>query len=167
MRSILLRYATPLTTGLFVVSLVSGIALFFHLEARIFKAMHEWLSMVLALPFALHLWKNWRPLVAYFRRPPMTVALLASLVAALAFAVPAMMMSSGGGNVVPAVIGTVQNGSIAHLAPLFGHTPDTLAEALRAKGLVVASSEARLSDVAVASARSPRELLPILVELRR
>lgn len=169
MRSILLRYATPLTTGLFIVSLVSGVALFFNFEGRLFKAMHEWLSMVLAVPFVLHLWKNWRPLVSYFRRPPMTIALLASLVGALAFAVPAMMAprGGGGGNPMQAILGVVQSGTIADLAPLFGHTPETLADALRSKGLTVASGGARLSDVAEASARSPRELLPILVELRR
>ncbi|WP_156386332.1 DUF4405 domain-containing protein [Aureimonas sp. Leaf454] len=167
MRSILLRYATPLTTGLFIVSLVSGVALFFHFEGRLFKAMHEWLSMILAVPFGLHLWKNWRPLVSYFKRPPMTVALLASLVGALAFAVPAMLAPPGGGNPMQAVLGAVQNGTIAHLAPLFGHTPDSLAEAMRGRGLVVASSQARLGEVAEASNRTARDMLPILADLRR
>lgn len=168
MRQLLLRYATPLTTGLFIVSLVSGIALFFHFEGRLFKAMHEWLSMVLAVPFVLHLWKNWRPFVAYFRRPAMMVALSASLVGALAFAVPAMLAGGASrGNPVQAVLGVVQNGSIAHLAPLFGHTPDGLAAALREKGFVVSSNEVRLAEVAQASNRSPREMLPLLVEIGR
>jgi hypothetical protein len=60
MPSILSRYATPLITGLFIVSLVSGVALFFHLGSAWFHSMHEWLSMVLILPFVLHIWKNWR-----------------------------------------------------------------------------------------------------------
>lgn len=168
MRKALFRYATPLTTGLFIVSLVSGIALFFHWEGRLFKSMHEWLSMVLAVPFVLHVWKNWRPFVSYFKRPPMAIALGASIVGALAFAVPAMMAGGGsGGNPMQAVLGAVQNGTIANLAPLFGHTPDGLASALRDKGLVVASSEARLGEVAAASNRSPREMLPLLVEVRR
>ena len=48
------RFATPLTTGLFVVSAVSGIALFFHWAPTAFHTMHVWLSMVLLLPFILH-----------------------------------------------------------------------------------------------------------------
>ncbi|HSO47757.1 MAG TPA: DUF4405 domain-containing protein [Rhizobiaceae bacterium] len=60
MPNLLMRYATPLTSGLFAVSLISGVALFFHLGQAAFHGMHEWLSMVLILPFALHLWKNWR-----------------------------------------------------------------------------------------------------------
>ncbi|MGE8104358.1 DUF4405 domain-containing protein [Allorhizobium sp. NPDC080224] len=58
MPNILSRYATPFTTGLFLISLISGIALFFHLGTAAFREMHEWLSMVLILPFVLHLWKN-------------------------------------------------------------------------------------------------------------
>ncbi len=46
MPAFLARYATPLTTGLFIVSLVSGIALFFHWGGAAFHGMHEWLSMV-------------------------------------------------------------------------------------------------------------------------
>lgn len=61
MTGFLRRYATPFITSLFLVSLVSGIALFFHVGAGWFHEMHEWLSMVLILPFFLHVWKNWRP----------------------------------------------------------------------------------------------------------
>ena len=57
-------YATPLTTGLFLASLISGIALFFHIGPSGFHGMHEILSMVLILPFVLHLWRNWRPMVS-------------------------------------------------------------------------------------------------------
>ena len=87
MTSFLSRYATPLTTGLFLVSLISGIALFFHLGSRFFHGMHEWLSMVLIVPFVLHIWKNWRAFITYFKRPPMAIALALSIVATLALTV--------------------------------------------------------------------------------
>lgn len=76
MPNLLSRYATPLTTGLFLVSLISGIALFFHYGTAAFREMHEWLSMVLILPFVLHVWKNWRPFLAYFKRLPMALSLV-------------------------------------------------------------------------------------------
>ena len=53
MPAILNRYATPLITGLFLVSMISGIALFFHWGSAWFHGMHEWLSMVLIVPFVL------------------------------------------------------------------------------------------------------------------
>ncbi|MCE8421489.1 DUF4405 domain-containing protein, partial [Rhodovulum sulfidophilum] len=59
MSSYLGRYATPFITGLFIVSLVSGLALFLHVGPSGFHAMHEWLSLLLIVPFVLHLWKNW------------------------------------------------------------------------------------------------------------
>lgn len=86
------RYATPFITRLFLVSLISGLALFFHIGPAGFHGMHEILSLVLIIvliiPFALHLWKNWRPMMAYFRRAPMIVALVVSTVTAGAFLIP-------------------------------------------------------------------------------
>lgn len=88
MPSIVSRNATPLISGLFIVSLVSGVALFFHFGSSYFHGMHEWLSVVLIVPFVLHLWKNWRPFANYFKRGPMAVSLVASLAAAMVFVVP-------------------------------------------------------------------------------
>ncbi|HRK43920.1 MAG TPA: DUF4405 domain-containing protein, partial [Gemmobacter sp.] len=88
MSALLYRYATPFTTGLFVVSLVSGLALFFHVGPSGFHGMHEILSLVLILPFGLHVWRNWRPMVSYFKRGPMAIALVASVAAAGVFLIP-------------------------------------------------------------------------------
>jgi len=64
MTNLLNRYATPFITGLFVASLVSGVALFAHIGTGAFRDMHEWLSIVLIVPFILHLWRNWKPMKA-------------------------------------------------------------------------------------------------------
>lgn len=80
-KATLLKFATPLTTGLFLASLISGIALFLRVGPRSFEEMHEVLSMLLIVPFALHLWRNWKGFTNYFRRPPMMIALLASIAA--------------------------------------------------------------------------------------
>ena len=90
------RYATPLITGLFIVSAVSGTALFFHTSQGVFHKMHEWLSMLLLAPFALHLWKNWRPLLNYAKRRTLILPLVASLAIAAPFAISGMAESHGG-----------------------------------------------------------------------
>src|SRR5882757_6233868 len=90
------RYATPLTTGLFVVSAVSGTALFFHTSQGVFHEMHEWLSMILLLPFAMHLWKNWRPLLSYATRGTLILPLVAALAVAVPFAIGGMSGGKGG-----------------------------------------------------------------------
>ena len=61
MKSFVNRFSTPLTLGLFAISAISGMALFFHLGQGVFHSMHEWLSMVLLAPFAFHLWKTGAP----------------------------------------------------------------------------------------------------------
>ncbi|MEZ5684819.1 MAG: hypothetical protein R3D78_02530 [Paracoccaceae bacterium] len=50
----------------------------------------EWLSMVLIVPFVLHIWKNWRPITIYLKRAPLWIALAVSTVAAAAFVLPGM-----------------------------------------------------------------------------
>jgi hypothetical protein len=96
MPALIQRYATPLITGIFIVSLVSGIALFFHVGQAYFHGMHEWLSMVLILPFVLHLWKNWRAMTTYFAKPAFAVAMGLSLVGGAVFAYLGSANSSGG-----------------------------------------------------------------------
>ncbi len=65
---ILTRHATPFTASLFFISAVSGVALFFHAAPGLFHEMHVWLSLVLLLPVAFHIWRNWHSLMTYIRR---------------------------------------------------------------------------------------------------
>jgi len=97
MPSVLNRYATPFITGLFMVSLISGLALFFHIGPTGFHGMHEWLSLLLILPFGLHVWKNWRPMKLYLTRAPMAVAAVVSLGMAALFLWPAAGDTAGAG----------------------------------------------------------------------
>ncbi|EAU44204.1 DUF4405 domain-containing protein [Salipiger bermudensis] len=163
MSQLLNRTATPLVTGLFLVSLVSGVALFFHWAPATFHAMHEWLSIVLILPFALHIWKNWRPMSAYLRRPVFAVAMVASLAAALAFVVPSASNSASGGRPPQfAVAQQVLNGSVDAVASVMGETPEALGAALSAAGFTVADSSQSLSEIAVASGQPPEAILALL-----
>ena len=166
MPSLFSRYATPFTTGLFVVSLVSGIALFFHFGTTAFRGMHEWLSMVLALPFVLHIWKNWRPFLSYFKRPPMAIALGFSLAAALAFAIPTM---TGEPAVNPqiAAVQAIARGTLEQVAPLYGHTPESLSASLKEKGYTAAGAGKSLTDIATQSGKTEREIIFSLSTARK
>ena len=163
MPNFLSKYATPLTTGLFLVSLISGIALFFHVGQSLFHGMHEWLSMVLIAPFVLHIWKNWRPFSSYFKRPAMGIALALSVVAAVAFMVPSGGQT--GGNPMFALLGKIQQSTIETAAPVFGQTGESLAAALTAQGYTVTSTDATLGDVAKASGKTNIDLARTLGSL--
>ncbi|MCA0849070.1 DUF4405 domain-containing protein [Salipiger thiooxidans] len=174
MPSVLNRYATPLLTGIFLVSLVSGIALFFHWNPAWFHAMHEWLSLLLILPFALHLWKNWRPLCCYLRRPAFAIAMLASLAAALLFVLPlggltgsAGTAGQGGRPAQFAVAGLMIEGTVDSVAAVLGETPDQLTRALEAAGIVAGDPHQSLSDLAAASGIDERTLYAVLAAQAR
>jgi len=158
MNPVVSRWATPSITGLFVISLVSGIAIFFGVGRSYFTGMHEWLSMLLVVPFGLHLWKNWRPFVSYLKRPPMAIAGVLSLAAAMVFVVPAVVSPSG----PPperALVQLLPSRAVAQVAPIFGHTGESLSEALAAAGLTVASADDTLQKVAEASGTTTSKVL--------
>ena len=152
------RYTTPLTLGLFAVSAVSGVALFFHWAPRAFHGMHEWLSLVLLLPFALHVWKNWPAMLGYLRRGTMLVPVAACLAAGAVFAVPAFSGAGGPPPQIRAVRLLVQT-PIAELAPVLGTTAEAMRTSLAARGIQQSSDADSLATVAAAAGRSPEELL--------
>lgn len=162
MNSFLNRYATPLTLGLFAISAISGLFLFFHTGQGIFHEMHEWLSVVLLAPFALHVWKNWAAVVGYIRRRLLLVPLGLSLALAVAFAVPALQE---GERVSPPMraITLMTHAPLTDLAPLLKTTPDALTTELKRRGLQVDSSSDTLDAIATSSKTSAAGLLFSLV----
>ncbi|MFV0410431.1 MAG: DUF4405 domain-containing protein [Paracoccus sp. (in: a-proteobacteria)] len=155
------RYATPLTTGLFLVSLMSGIALFFHIGLGGFHPMHEWLSMVLILPFVLHIWRNWRPFIAYFRHAPMLMALALSVLSAGWFLLPSDDEGRRGGPPQFAFAHLVLQSSPAELAPVLNTTPETLIAQLAAQGIPAAADQS-LIEAASTAGKTEADLYPAL-----
>jgi len=159
-QKLLKTHGTTFTVGLFLVSTVSGVFLFFHVASPTFHAMHEWLSMLLIVPVAFHVWKNWAAFKAYFKRRTIVVPLALSVVAGVAFAYPSLTAPSSGGNPMRAAIKAVESGTLTQVAPLYELTPEALSERLAAKGYTVTSTEQTLTEIAEASGKKPgRELL--------
>lgn len=154
------RYATPLTTGLFLVSLISGIALFFHVGPSGFHGMHEWLSMVLILPFVLHLWRNWRAFTVYFRHAPMAIALALSVVAAAPFLIPSSQ--TGGGNPAFALVNRLADATPAELAAALHTTPEAVSAALAARGITAAALDQPLAPAMTASGKTAMDIAAAL-----
>lgn len=163
MPALLSRYATPFVTGLFLVSLLSGIALFFHWGPGALHPMHEWLSMVLIVPFVLHLQRNWRAFSGYFKRAPMAIALTVSVIAALAFFIP---QKSGRGRVAPpqfVLAHRVLGASVAEIAPALSLSPEALSAHLASAGIAAADPSASLLDLAAAAGKSEADLARALI----
>ena len=156
MNTFIKKYSTPFITGLFVVSAISGTALFFHWLPGMFHSMHTWLSMVLLLPFFLHVWRNWAQFLLYFRNPSMLVACGVSLVAAVGFVV---LTGHAGGNPAQRVFPLLTHAPITTLAPLFHATPDELAAHLTQAGYSVHSTDETLEELAADANQRPNDVL--------
>ncbi len=156
------RLATPLTAGLFLVSLVSGVALFLHVAQGTFHEMHEWLSMLLVLPFILHLVKNWNGLMGYRRYHTLIIPILICVIIAIPFA---WMGSgkSGGGNANGRIARVLTQSSLTTLAPVFKTTPQDLAAHLTQAGYTVTSNDETINDIATAAGDNPMKVLQVLV----
>lgn len=161
------KYATPVMTWLFVISLVSGLALFLHLGTQYFREMHEWLSLVLIIPFVLHVWKNWRPFLAYFKRWPMKLSLAACAAVAVAFAAPAALGTSSGGNPAVAIASAVESSTIAEVSPVFNLTSEELTAAITKAGYTVSSPDKVIKDIAVESGKDSFDLIRVIVAAKK
>jgi len=157
----LYRYATPLTFGLFLISAISGTALFVHLGANYFREMHEILSMVLLVPFGLHVWRNWLPMMNYFRRAAMPLSLAACLLAAGGF-VYASGSGTGGGNPAFALMQSAQTVPLSSLAPVLKLDPEAAVKRLRDAGLASVTTSDSIADIAARSGQDGFELLGLL-----
>ena len=166
MPTLLQRYATPLITSLFLASLISGTALFLRIGQGTFREMHEWLSLLLAIPFALHVWKNWKPMASYLRKPALGIALALTL----ALTAPFALQSASGGTDGPpqfALTHALLNNPATALAPLLNTSPTGLVTALKAAGFSTASTDQPLTSIASQSGKSEFELAAALNGLSR
>ena len=158
--------ATPFTAGLFLISAVSGVALFFHIGMGAFHEMHEWLSMLLLVPFGLHVWRNWGGMVRYFRNGALTIPLALTLLLASSFAVPAIMGTKDG-NPAAQALALIAEMKLKDLAPLLHRSTEELTIGLRNAGWVIKSDDLTVREIAQDSERRPAPARPPRHESRQ
>ncbi len=122
------KWATPLTMGAFILSGVTGVLMFFHLDTGLNKAAHEWLSWALVGGVGLHLAANWRAFSTYLRKPR-AMAVVGAFVAVLAGSF--VISGEGGGSPVAAVMGGMGRAPVERVIALTGE--DTAAGFARLK----------------------------------
>ncbi|GFZ90500.1 hypothetical protein GCM10011497_20130 [Elstera cyanobacteriorum] len=158
LKAALFRYGTPLTVGLFLVSTVSGVALFFHLGTNLFREMHEILSLVLLVPVILHLWRNWPGFKNYFRRAAMPISLGLSLIAAGAYAYGGWSKPNGG-NPAIALMGAAQKAPLHQLAPILGLDESGAVTRLQQAGFTAARGTETIAGIAAQHKVSPMTVM--------
>jgi hypothetical protein len=161
------RFATPFTAGLFLVTAVSGVALFFRVGMRYFFDMHVWLSVLLLLPFGLHVWKNWSLLLGYLRRGRLALALAISGLLAAGVIAPIALNGGIGGDPGEMAFDLLFYSKLTLVAPLVHRSANDVVAGLRSKGYTVASIDSSLREIASSSGSDPPDVLADIVGMSR
>ncbi|MBI1292061.1 DUF4405 domain-containing protein [bacterium] len=165
-------FATPLTIGGFVLSAVTGVALFFHFNTPGSKALHEWFGWLLIGGVALHVWLNRKVFATYFRQP-LALVIIALLVGLTAFS---FFTGGGGGGRGNGPGGggerrgpsgrlateVIMGASVSVAAQLAKSEPEQLIAKLEAAGIEVESKDQTLSDIASDADKNPGELIELV-----
>ena len=122
--------------------------------------------VVLLLPFAFHVWRNWRLLLGYSKRGTLVIPLVLSLAVAIPFAASGLGGGVRGGNPAFRAMALMTQARLTDLAPVLKMTPDELITSLKQRGVDAHSANETLDAVATASDRNASDLLQAVMPAR-
>lgn len=155
-------WATPLTVGSFILSALTGILIFFHLELGLVKPAHEWLSWFMVLGVALHLIVNWRAFKNYLSKP-----LPLAIIGLFVVLTVASLLPLGSGEGKPPqfkALDALQKAPIAVIAAVKQQPIEAVIQNLKAAGVEITDPNQTLTEVAQASKKSERQLMGIIFQ---
>lgn len=129
------HWATPLTIATTLITLVTGVFLFFHWSPGLTRASHEWIGMLMVIAVVAHLALNWRAFTTYFKRP---VGITLMALGAVAMAVTVFVSSptrEGGPSGIRAAMQAMESARIETLAELAGKDTVAVLTSLGAAGI--------------------------------
>lgn len=139
-------WITPVVMGAFLLSAVTGVLMFFHLDSGLNKTAHEWLSWAMVIGAGLHVLLNMPAFKRYLKQTTGRVVIGAfALVLALSF-IPAGGSSGSEPGFAPPVRALAQ-APISVLAQVAGTSTDDVRAKLQAQGLTVTSDQQSVADL--------------------
>ena len=154
MKPALKSWATPLSIGAFTISAVTGLLIFFHIEAGIVEPVHKWLSWLLVAGVLLHIVANWRQFSGYFSKKPALVIIGAALVVTAGSLFPVFGDESkekGHGGAAAAKV--LQESSLETVALVLKTTPQQLDAKLQTQGIKVTNPSLTIREIAGQNAK--------------
>ncbi|WP_066154402.1 DUF4405 domain-containing protein [Hydrogenophaga pseudoflava] len=139
-------WITPVVMGAFLLSAVTGVLMFFHLDSGLNKTAHEWLSWAMVIGVGLHVLLNMPAFKRYLKQTTGRVVIGAfALVLALSF-IPAGGSSGSEPGFAPPVR-ALAKAPISVLAQVAGTSTEDLKAKLQAQGLTVTSDQQSVADL--------------------
>lgn len=138
------NWVTPLTAGAFLLSAVTGVLIFFHVETGANKFMHEWLGWVLLVGAALHVLVNFGGLKSH-----LATARGKWVIGVFMLVLAASFIPLGGADEPPFVqpIRALSQAPLSTLAQVAQTTPENLRDRMVKQGLQPTSDQQSLSDL--------------------
>ena len=158
MMTTLRKWATPLTTGSFLIMGVTGILMFYHLDSGLNKLVHEWAGWAMIAGVSAHLLMNWRAFTTYFKRPFAKGIMAAGVVVLALSFVP---VSGGGGSPMNALMTAVGNADVGTVIALSGQELDQGLEMLAEAGFE-AQPDSRVQSLTGGDRHNQMELIKVL-----
>jgi hypothetical protein len=164
MKKFLARWGSTLIVWSFLVTAVTGVLLFLRVRAAPTEELHIWIGMLMLLAFILHVARNWKAFVGYFRKPPTYVAAVLTVVASVALAYPALSGSATedgppGLRSMASISAAVAGAPLSAIAPLAQTDAAGLIAELKQLGVPAGDPSATLKEVAAAAGKDANVLL--------
>lgn len=141
-------WITPLIIGSFLLSAVTGIVIFFHLDTGLVKPAHEWLSWIMVLAVVPHVLLNMLPFKRYFtQKTGRWVMGVSAVVLGLSF----FSLGGSGAAKDPGFappIRALAKAPITVLAQVAGTSTEDVKARLLAAGYTVTSDQQSVADLA-------------------
>jgi hypothetical protein len=152
-------WATPLATGTFIILAVTGILMFFKIEAGYSKPVHEWLSWAMVTGVMLHITANWRAFTGYFsRKPALAIIGAGVLITLLSVFLPAENEQNPRMKMTKA-LGSSKLETVAMVA---GQKSESIIGKLEQKGIRVESPTMSIREIAAKNSKKEMDVLGII-----
>ena len=157
--------STPLVIATSVVTVLTGVLMFFNFDSGLNRLAHEWISIAFAIALALHIWRNWAGLLRVVSSTlGKSLLVLGVLVALLSFMridqkpnEPAFIKATH------AILDAPLNKSL----PVLGLDQKSFKHQLAINNLVLSDQDTTLRDVALQNKMHPFQLIDVLFESPR
>ena len=160
-------WITPITTGAFLLTAVTGVLLFFHADTGLNKDVHEWLSWVFLIGAILHLVLNFASFKKHLTQRKGQV-LMGSFVLLLALSfIPFEEEEHHGPPPFVPPIRALAHAPLSTLAQVAQTSPEQLRERLGHEGIIVDSDQQSISELVGDDFRDQVHILEDLLEDER
>jgi hypothetical protein len=159
-------WATPFAVGVFTISAVTGLLIFFDMELGIIEPVHKWLSWLLVAGVLLHIISNWKQFTGYFLKKHALGIFGAALVVTIVSLLPVFDKDKEGDEENPGKIAAqlLESSSLETVALVIKTTPKLLVEQLGKNGIMVKDPSLTIQQIASNNGKSHKAVLDTVLE---